>query len=68
MAEEKQSKKGMPVHENVIFNCFGGFSNTGITAALASLEAVKELGLDKACIGCLAAMKFFAIPGGNPLL
>lgn len=56
MTEEKQSKKGMPTHENIIFTCFGGFSNTGITAALASMEAVKELGLDKACIGCLAAL------------
>ncbi|MHA1578807.1 MAG: putative zinc-binding protein [Candidatus Freyarchaeota archaeon] len=40
----------------VIYACFGGFSNTGITAALASLDAVREVGLDKACIGCLAAL------------
>jgi len=33
----------MPTHEDVIFSCFGGFSNTGITSALACLEAVKEL-------------------------
>ena len=62
MAEEKQSKKEMPVHENVIFNCFGGYSNTGITAALASLEAVKDLGLDKVCIGCLAALPLKVLP------
>lgn len=43
MAEEKA----------VVYACFGGFSNTGITTALASLEAIKEVGLDKACIGCL---------------
>ncbi|MBC7190655.1 putative zinc-binding protein [Candidatus Aerophobetes bacterium] len=49
-------KEGMPSHENIIFTCFGGFSNTGIVAALASLEAVKELGLDKAAIGCLAGL------------
>lgn len=48
--------KSVPSHENIIYTCFGGFSNTGITAALASLEAVKELGLDKACIGCLAGV------------
>ncbi|MFQ6065986.1 MAG: putative zinc-binding protein [bacterium] len=46
----------MSTHENVIFTCLGRFSNTGITAALASIEAVKELGLDKVCIGCLAGL------------
>jgi len=56
MAAEKHSKERILTHENIIFTCFGGFSNTGITAALASMEAVKELGLDKACIGCLAAL------------
>ena len=56
MAEEKHSKEGMSTHENVIFTCLGGFSNTGITAALASIEAVKELGLDKVSIGCLAGL------------
>ncbi len=56
MAEEKHWKEGMPTHENIIFTCFGGLSNTGITAALASMEAVKELGLDKACIGCLGGL------------
>ncbi len=47
---------GRNTHENVIYACFGGFSNTGITAALASIEAVKELGLRKAAIGCLAGL------------
>jgi len=36
-----------------IYACFGGFSNTGIATAIASMEAIKEVGLDKACIGCL---------------
>ena len=40
-------KEGMPTHENIIFTCFGGLSNTGIVAALANIEAVKKLGLDK---------------------
>jgi len=48
--------ESIPSHENIIYACFGGLSNTGITAALASLEAVKELGLDKACVGCLAGV------------
>ena len=36
MAEEKHWQKGMKTHENVIFSCFGGLSNTGITSALAA--------------------------------
>lgn len=52
----REWEEGMPSHENIIYACFGGLSNTGITAALASLEAVKELGLDKVCIGCLAGV------------
>lgn len=40
----------------VIYACFGGFSNTGITTASASMDAIKEVGLDKACIGCLAGL------------
>ena len=39
-----------------IYACFGGFSNTGIATAIASMEAIKEVGLDKVCIGCLAAI------------
>ena len=46
----------MKTHENVIFSCYGGLSNTGITSALASLEAVKGLGLEKVSIGCLGAL------------
>ncbi|HHN47678.1 MAG TPA: hypothetical protein ENN08_01860 [Bacteroidales bacterium] len=56
MAEEKHWEVGMPTHENIIFSCFGGLSNTGITSALASMEAVKELGLEKVAIGCLPAV------------
>ena len=56
MVEEKHWREGMPTHENIIYACFGGLSNTGVTAALASIEAVKELGLEKACIGCLAGL------------
>jgi len=56
VVEEKHWREGMPTHENIIYACFGGLSNTGVTAALASIEAVKELGLEKACIGCLAGL------------
>jgi uncharacterized metal-binding protein len=56
--EEKEMKfeAGKNTHENVIYACFGGLSNTGITAALASMEAVKELGLKKVAIGCLGGL------------
>jgi uncharacterized metal-binding protein len=57
MAEDKHWEEGMKTHENVIFSCYGGMSNTGITSALACLEAVKELGLDKVVIGCLAGLQ-----------
>ena len=33
-----------------------GLSTTGITSALACLETVKELGLEKVAIGCLGAL------------
>jgi uncharacterized metal-binding protein len=56
MAEEPQFKAGVNTHENVIFSCFGGASNTGITSGLACLEAVKELGLQKAAIMCLGGL------------
>jgi len=64
VAEEKEMtwKAGKNTHENVIYVCFGGMSNTGITAALASMEAVKELGLEKACIGCLAGLPTNVLP------
>ena len=42
MADEQQFQAGVNTHENVIFSCYGGASNTGITSALASLEAVKN--------------------------
>lgn len=57
MAEDKHWEEGIPTHENVIFSCYGGMSNTGITSALACLEAVKELGLEKVAIGCLAGLQ-----------
>ncbi len=56
MANEKHWEEGMKTHQNIIFSCFGGMSNTGITSALASMEAVKELGLEKVAIGCLGAL------------
>jgi uncharacterized metal-binding protein len=43
----------------IIFPCFGGASNVGVVTALATLEAVKEVGLDKAGIGCLAILPIF---------
>lgn len=62
MAERKDGQEGMKTHENVIFACFGGFSNTGLTTALASLEAVKELGLEKVAVGCLAGLPINSQP------
>lgn len=56
MAEEKHWQEGMKTHENIIFSCYGGLSNTGITSALACLGAVKEVGLEKVAIGCLGAL------------
>jgi len=55
-------QEGMKTHENMIFACFGCLSNTGITAGLGSLEAVKELGLDKAAVGCLASLPLGVAP------
>jgi len=52
----------MKTHENMIFACFGCLSNTGIVAGLGSLEAVKELGLDKAAVGCLASLPLGVAP------
>lgn len=58
MTEEHEMKweAGKNTHENIIYACFGGLSNTGLTASLASLEAVKELGLDKVGVGCLGGL------------
>ncbi len=46
----------MPTHENIIFSCLGGLSNTGATSALACLEVVRELGLEKVAFGCLPSL------------
>ncbi|MEM2911564.1 MAG: putative zinc-binding protein [Candidatus Bathyarchaeia archaeon] len=56
MAKEGEWQEGMPTHENILFSCFGGLSNTGIISALACLEVVKELGLEKVSIGCLPSV------------
>jgi len=56
MPEQQQWEAGVNTHENVVFTCFGGASNTGITSGLACLEAVKELGLEKAAIMCLGGL------------
>jgi len=56
MAERKEWQEGMPTHECIVFSCFGGLSNTGIASALACLEAVRELGLEKVAIGCLPSV------------
>jgi len=56
MAKEGEWQEGMPTHENILFSCFGGLSNTGLTSALACLEVVKELGLEKVAIGCLPSV------------
>lgn len=56
MAEQKHWEEGMKTHGNVIFSCYGGVSNTGITSALTRLEAVNELGLEQVVIGCLGAL------------
>ncbi|MEM3726333.1 MAG: putative zinc-binding protein [Candidatus Bathyarchaeia archaeon] len=56
MSKEGEWHEGMPTHETILFSCFGGLSNTGITSALACLEVVKELGLEKVAIGCLPSV------------
>ena len=60
--EEKHFQEGMRTHENIIYACFGCLSNTGITAGLGSLEAVKELGLEKVAVGCLASLPLGVAP------
>jgi len=64
MSEEREIvwQAGKNTHENVIYACFGGMSNTGITAALASMEAVKELGLKRVAIGCLDGLSTNVAP------
>lgn len=56
MAEEQPWQAGVNTHENALFTCFGGASNTGITSGLACLEVVKELGLEKVAIMCLGGL------------
>jgi len=56
MSKEGEWQEGTPTHEVILFSCFGGLSNTGITSALACLEVVKELGLEKVAIGCLPSV------------
>ena len=54
--EEKEWQEGMPSHENMVFSCFGGLSNIGITSALACMEVVRQRGLEKGAIGCLPSL------------
>jgi len=49
-------KAGENTHENLVCVCSGGLSNTGLTTTLACIGAVKQLGLEKVGIGCLAAL------------
>jgi uncharacterized metal-binding protein len=62
MLKEGEWQEGMPTHETILFSCFGGLSNTGITSALACLEVVKELGLEKVAIGCLPSVSLGVKP------
>jgi len=47
---------GRNTHENIVFVCSGGMSNAGIMTMLAGLDVVKEQGLAKVAIGCLAGV------------
>ncbi|MBS7655453.1 putative zinc-binding protein [Candidatus Bathyarchaeota archaeon] len=62
MVESGEWQEGMPTHKNMLFSCFGGLSNTGLTSALACLEVVKELGLEKVAIGCLPSVPLCVKP------
>jgi uncharacterized metal-binding protein len=44
------------VPENALFVCFGGMSNVGTLTGLAALQAVKEVGPEKAGIFCLGGL------------
>jgi uncharacterized metal-binding protein len=59
---QKHWHEGTKTHENIIYACFSCLSNTGITAGLGSLEVIKELGLDKVGVGCLAALPLSLAP------
>lgn len=52
-------------HESLIYTCYGGLSNTGLIAGLAALEAVKQVGLRKAGISCLASLACDDKPAHN---
>ena len=56
MSWMEEWREGMLTHEDIVFSCFGGLSNTGVTSALACLEVVKELGLGKVAVGCLPSV------------
>ena len=59
MEDKKQENKwiaGKNMPENMIYACFGAMSNTGLATGLASIEAVDEVGLQKAGIGCLGGL------------
>ena len=47
---------GKTTHENVLVPCVGGFSNTGMTTVLATLEVIKELGLSKVSDVCITSI------------
>jgi len=53
---EGTKQKECKPHRSIIYACFGCLSNTGATAGLGSIEAVKELGLDRVAGGCLPAL------------
>lgn len=59
---QKHRQEETETYENIVYACFGCLSNTGITAGLGSLEVVKELGLDKVGVGCLAALPLSLAP------
>ena len=61
-AKSVEWEAGKNTHENVIFACSGGFSNVALISSLASLEAVKQLGIDKVAIGCLGGLPYNNVP------
>ena len=61
-AQEKEWQEGMATHENIIFSRLGGLSNTVATSALARLEVVRELGLEKVAFGCLPSLQLKVEP------
>ena len=54
--EENKWIAGKNMPDNMIYACFGAMSNTGAVTGLASIEAVNEVGLQKAGIGCLGGL------------